>query len=93
MEVPVAQQYRLGIRLAHALMTVLLVALYLTGLRLAGISGEDAATIMRRPYPEADPSKIDTQAVTELEWLQEFVVGVRRIRSEMDIKPGKFLIN
>jgi hypothetical protein len=42
MEVPVAQQYRLGIRLAHALMTFLLVALYVTGLRLAGTGGESA---------------------------------------------------
>jgi len=79
------------LRLQHPLMPFITEEIWQSVAPLAGISGEEAATIMRRPYPEADPSKIDTQAVNELEWLQEFVVGVRRIRSEMDIKPGKAL--
>ncbi len=44
---------------------------------------------MLQPYPEADESKIDTQAEEDLEWVKAFVSSVRRIRSEMDIPPGK----
>jgi len=53
---------------------------------LAGKSGE---SIMIQPYPESDSSKVDEQAESDLEWVKTFVSGVRRIRSEMDIPPGK----
>ena len=46
-------------------------------------------SIMIQPYPESDSSKIDDQAEHDLEWVKTFVSGVRRIRSEMDIPPGK----
>jgi valyl-tRNA synthetase len=44
---------------------------------------------MIQPYPESDESKISEQAEHDLEWVKTFVSGVRRIRSEMDIPPGK----
>ena len=53
---------------------------------LAGIHGD---SIMLQPYPEPDNSKIDAQSEEDLEWVKTFVSGVRRIRSEMDIPPGK----
>ena len=53
---------------------------------LAGIHGD---SIMLQPYPESDDSKIDDKAEEDLEWVKTFVSGVRRIRSEMDIPPGK----
>ena len=34
-------------------------------------------------------SLVDDEAIAELEWVKQFVMGVRQIRSEMDIKPGK----
>ena len=46
---------------------------------------------MRRSYPQADPKLIDDAALAELEWVKTFIMGVRQIRSEMDIKPGKLL--
>ena len=48
-------------------------------------------TIMLQPYPQANQDKIDTDAIAELEWLQQFIIGIRKIRSEMDIKPSKKL--
>jgi len=42
-----------------------------------------------QPYPRGNPGRIDTQAVAELEWLKTFVMGVRRIRAEFDIAPGR----
>jgi valyl-tRNA synthetase len=44
---------------------------------------------MTQPYPESDPAKIDTLAIEDVEWLKGIVVGIRNIRGEMDISPGK----
>ncbi|TNG03017.1 MAG: valine--tRNA ligase, partial [Gammaproteobacteria bacterium] len=55
---------------------------------LAGISGE---TIMRQPYPAPDAVMLDADATSEIEWVKAFIVGVRKIRSGMDIDPRKLL--
>jgi len=52
----------------------------------AGIDGE---TIMLRPFPQADINASDSEAEQELEWVQQFILGIRQIRGEMDISPGK----
>ena len=46
-------------------------------------------SIMNQPYPQADASRIDEAAVTEMQWAMDFLLGVRRIRGEMNIAPGK----
>ncbi len=58
---------------------------------LAGRKSTNKAgdSIMIQPYPESDNSKIDEKAEHDLEWVKSFISGVRRIRSEMDIPPGK----
>ncbi|SFR54161.1 valine--tRNA ligase [Thiomicrospira sp. ALE5] len=56
---------------------------------VAPLAGKQGDTIMLQPYPEADESKIDLAAEAELDWVKQFIMGVRRIRSEMDIAPGK----
>ena len=53
------------------------------------LSGAEEETIMLAPFPEADESLIDEAAEAEITWLQQFIVGVRRIRAEMNIAPGK----
>ncbi len=53
---------------------------------LAGVKGD---TIMLQPYPTANESLIDKDAIAELSWVKTFIMGIRQIRSEMDIKPGK----
>jgi len=55
------------------------------------LAGQHGDTIMLEPYPQADENKIDTAAIAELEWVKQFIVGVRKIRSEMDIAPSKAL--
>ena len=44
---------------------------------------------MYQPYPEADPAWVEPAVEAEIEWLQQFLLGVRRIRAEMNIAPGK----
>ena len=56
---------------------------------VAPLAGKSGDSIMIQPYPESDSSKIDDKAEEELEWVKTFISGVRRIRSEMDIPPGK----
>ncbi|MDX9767141.1 MAG: valine--tRNA ligase, partial [Ectothiorhodospiraceae bacterium] len=57
-----------------------------------GAGGEGGSkSIMDRPYPEADATLIDANAETDIRWVQDFVLGLRRIRAEMDISPGKAL--
>lgn len=50
--------------------------------------GEDA-TVMTQSYPETDLARIDASAETEMAWVMNFILGVRRIRGEMNIAPGK----
>ena len=57
--------------------------------RVAPLAGIQADTIMLEPFPEPDSEKIDQDAIKEMNWLQQFVLGVRQIRSGYDIKPGK----
>ena len=58
---------------------------------VAPLAGKNADTIMLQAFPQADSSKIDTEAVAELNWVKQFIIGVRKIRSEMDIAPSKAL--
>jgi valyl-tRNA synthetase len=57
--------------------------------QVAPLAGKKGDSIMVQPFPAADATLIDGDAEQEIEWLKTFVIGVRRIRSEMDIPPGK----
>jgi valyl-tRNA synthetase len=59
--------------------------------RVAPLAGIQAETIMLQAFPEAESSLLDQQALDEMSWLQQFVLGIRQIRSGYDIKPGKQL--
>lgn len=49
----------------------------------------DVESIMLAPYPQADDSKIDADAEADIAWVQAVILGLRQIRGEMDIAPGK----
>jgi valyl-tRNA synthetase len=46
---------------------------------------------MLQPYPEASEKGVDTVANADIEWLKGVIVGIRNIRGEMNIPPGKEL--
>jgi len=79
------------LRLTHPIMPYITEEIWQRVAPLAGVDTKVHKTIMRQPYPEADNSKIDNAAVEELEWVKEFILGVRQIRSGNDIKPSKAL--
>ena len=76
------------LRLVHPLMPFITEEIWQIIKPLSGATGE---TIMHARYPQADDSKIDQQALTDVEWLQSVVAGVRNIRGEMNISPAKDL--
>ncbi|HKJ76559.1 MAG TPA: class I tRNA ligase family protein, partial [Gammaproteobacteria bacterium] len=76
------------LRLSHPIMPFLTEEIWQSVAPLAGARGE---TIMRQPYPRPDPERIDAAAEAEMEWVQEFIAGVRKIRSGMNIAPTKAL--
>ncbi len=49
----------------------------------------DAETIMLRPFPQASDDSKDDSAESEMNWVRQFILGIRQIRGEMDISPGK----
>ncbi|HEY7885377.1 MAG TPA: valine--tRNA ligase, partial [Cellvibrionaceae bacterium] len=75
-----------SLRLAHPLIPFITEEIWQRVKTLAGKSGD---TIMLAPYPVADNNKIDHSAVDGVEWMKGVIVGVRNIRGEMNISPGK----
>jgi valyl-tRNA synthetase len=74
------------LRLAHPVMPFITEEIWQKVKPLAGAEGE---TIMLAPFPIADQSLIDERAVAEMGWVMQFILGVRRIRGEMNIPPGR----
>jgi len=76
------------LRLLHPLMPFITEEIWLDVGRRAGCRGD---TIMLQPFPVPSPAAHDESAERELEWVMRFILGVRQIRGEMDISPGKQL--
>ncbi|WJW74983.1 valine--tRNA ligase [Thiohalobacter sp. IOR34] len=74
------------LRLAHPVMPFITEEIWQ---RVAPLAGVEGPTIMRQPFPVADDSLIDAAAVEEMEWVMGFILGVRKIRSGMNIDPRK----
>ncbi|MEY3190422.1 MAG: hypothetical protein RIS10_539 [Pseudomonadota bacterium] len=74
------------LRLAHPIMPFITEEIWQ---RVAPLAGIQAESIMLQPYPVADISHIDNSAIAEINWVMSFILGVRRIRGEMNIAPSK----
>ncbi len=51
--------------------------------------GIDATSISQQAYPRSGEFATDVGAAAQIEWLRAVLTDVRRIRSEMNIAPGK----
>jgi valyl-tRNA synthetase len=76
------------LRLMHPLMPFITEEIWQQAAGRAGVEGE---TIMLAPYPQPDANAADEEAVADIEWVRQFILGIRQIRGEMDISPGKAL--
>jgi valyl-tRNA synthetase len=74
------------LRLMHPVMPFITEAIW----RQTGpLAGSDGDTLMHQPYPAPDKARVDTAAEAEIDWVKTFILGMRRIRAEMDISPGR----
>jgi len=74
------------LRIPHPIMPFITEEIWQQVAPLAGVEGE---TIMLQPYPEMDTERTDEQAVAEMDWVMQFILGIRKIKGEMNISPGK----
>ncbi len=74
------------LRLAHPIMPFITEEIWQ---RVAPLADITADTIMLQPYPEFDENQVDDEAIAAIEWTKAFILGVRRIRGEMNIPPSK----
>ena len=76
------------LKLLHPIMPFITEELWL---ELCKRTQSPSKSIMLETFPEKDDFATDKEADDEIEWLKAFVVGVRQIRGEMNISPGKKL--
>ena len=74
------------LRLAHPVIPFITEEIWQQVAPLAGVKGK---TIMLQPWPVADESLLDTYAEDEMLWVMQFILGIRKIKGEMNISPGK----
>jgi valyl-tRNA synthetase len=58
-------------------------------LKVAPLLGKDGKTIMLQPFPNTTSLNDDPQGELAFDWIQSFILGVRRIRAENNIEPNR----
>jgi valyl-tRNA synthetase len=53
------------------------------------ITNADNTSLMTQKYPQVDLSLVCSDFDAEIIWIQTFVLGIRKIRAEMNISPTK----
>ena len=74
------------LRLAHPIIPFITEEVWQRVAPLADSKGE---TISHQPYPRPNDSLRDPLAMGDMNWVKQFVLGVRKIRSGMNIDPRK----
>ncbi len=76
------------LRLLHPLMPFITEEIWV---QVAPIAGKDGDTIMLQDFPGANTHPAGPAVEEEIESVKKFILGIRQIRGEMDISPGKSL--
>jgi len=53
------------------------------------LNNDKSERLITKSYPEIDETLISKKSESEIAWLKEFILGIRQIRGEMNIAPGK----
>ncbi|TDJ37607.1 MAG: valine--tRNA ligase [Gammaproteobacteria bacterium] len=76
------------LRLLHPLMPFITEEIWA---QVAPVAGKAGDTIMLQEYPGASMHPSGAAIEEETEWVRQFILGIRQIRGEMNIHPGKSL--
>ena len=57
--------------------------------RLRPLVNTSVDSIMLADFPQFDDNKLDQEALDDLQWIQNVIVGIRNIRGELNISPSK----
>jgi valyl-tRNA synthetase len=79
------------LRLTHPIMPFITEEIWQRVAPIAGVidGQQQGATIMNQPFPTQRRSLIDEEAEQEMAWVMQFILGIRKIKGEMNIAPGK----
>ncbi|ALO45828.1 valine--tRNA ligase [Pseudohongiella spirulinae] len=77
-----------SLRMLHPLMPFITEEIWQKIATLIGINTA-GTSIMLQAYPQVDKDLINTQSESDIDWVKGVIVGVRNIRGEMNIPPGK----
>ena len=53
------------------------------------LQSNSTGKLISQPFPDPNKDLLNTEAEAEIDWLKEFILGIRKIRGEMNISPGK----
>ncbi|MDF2444968.1 MAG: valS [Moraxellaceae bacterium] len=75
------------LRLTHPIMPFITEAIWQ---RVKGLAGKPAAqSLMVEKYPTPDTARIDPVAEADVQWLKDVIMGLRNIRGELGVAPGR----
>lgn len=74
------------LRLAHPIIPFITEEIWQ---RVAPLAGITAPTIMLQPFPIANATLEDNDAVMVMEWTMQCILGIRKIKGEMNISPAR----
>jgi valyl-tRNA synthetase len=78
------------LRIAHPIMPFITEEIWQRVAPIAGVAaGDGSATIMNQPFPSHRASLVNEEAEQEMQWVMAFILGIRKIKGEMNIAPGK----
>ena len=83
-----AEMLEVSLRALHPLMPYVTDEIWL---KIAPLVGKGGNSIMLQPFPSANDFATDNEAESALQWIREFILGVRRIRAENNIEPNRRL--
>ena len=77
-----------SLRLMHPIMPFITEEIWQ---RVAPLAGKTGSSVMLQCYPVSEDFPDDVDARAHMEWVMQFVLGVRQVRGEMDISPNRQL--
>ncbi|MBT8142173.1 MAG: valine--tRNA ligase [Gammaproteobacteria bacterium] len=79
------------LRLLHPITPFITESIWQSVAPLALSEHSPEASIMVQAYPQFKQSLVNNEAEKHIEWIKEFVLGIRQIRGENDIAPSRAL--